>query len=77
MRRQINLRMLTCCFALSLCGKLMRVRVPNSGERRHFAVISQSRETSWAQPCEGNGNGLACKYEVEGQGDVRVSKCHL
>ena len=62
------------CF-VSVCtrmhGSLTRV------SRRHFAAISHSRDTSGAQPCDDDGNGLACNCGIEGHGDVGVRMYHL
>jgi hypothetical protein len=52
----------------------MRAWVTNSGEQSPFCSDVQSRETSWMQPCGGDGNGLACNFDVEDQGDVRLGK---
>ena len=51
-----------CVICVQVCGSLTWV------SSNHFAVMSQSLETSRVQPCDADGNGLACNYEVESQG---------
>ena len=59
------------CERVCMHGSLTRVR------SCQFAVMSSSPDISGARPCDGDCNGLDDNYEVKGQGEVRVSKCHL